>query len=106
VLGSHGQSQVIDAVIDTVFAGSLSLPPSVISSLELPWRRRGIAILADGRETVCDVFQATILWDGNPRLVAVDAVEMTALVGMSLLFGCELTMQVVERGIVTIRLLV
>ncbi len=103
VFGSHGHQQAIDVVIDTGFDGSLTLPPAVISSLGLPWRRRGVSVLADGSETVCDVYQATVVWDGIPRLVAVDAVEMVPLVGMSLLYGFELTMQVVERGAVTIK---
>ena len=106
VLGSKGQTQEINAVIDTGFDGSLTLPANVISALGLPWRRRGLSILADGSESVCDIYEATVIWDGTPRRVAVDEVEMVPLVGMSLLYGYELTMQVIEHGTVIIRPLI
>ena len=50
IRGSKGQEHEIEAVIDTGFDGSLTLPPALITALELPWRRRGRALLADGNE--------------------------------------------------------
>lgn len=38
------------------------------------------------------------MWDGNARRVSVDEVDVAPLLGMSLLYGYELTVQVVERG--------
>lgn len=46
VLGPTGQAQEIDAVIDTGFDGTLTLPSADIIALGLPWRRRGRALLA------------------------------------------------------------
>jgi predicted aspartyl protease len=68
----------------------------------LPWRRRGRALLADGTESVFDIYEATVVWDGRPRRVAVDAADIEPLVGMRLLNGYELTMQVVVGGQVRI----
>lgn len=48
VRGPTGQEREIRAVIDTGFDGSLTLPPALIATLRLPWRRRGRALLADG----------------------------------------------------------
>lgn len=106
VRGPNGQVRDIDAVIDTGFDGSLTLPPQLITSLGLPWRRRGWSILADGSESVCDIYEASVVWDGISRRVAIDAVEIVPLVGMALLYGHELTVQVVEGGSVRIRPLV
>jgi clan AA aspartic protease len=103
VRGPDGQEQDLEAVIDTGFDGSLALPSVVIAALGLPWRRRGRALLADGRETLFDIHEATIIWDGEPRRVAVDAVDASPLIGMRLLEGYELTIQVVLGGPVVVK---
>lgn len=103
VQGEEGTEQQIDAVIDTGYNGALALSLARIEELRLPWRRRGRALLADGRETIFDTYETTVLWDGQPRRIAIDAVEADPLVGMALLQGYELTMQVVKGGHVTIR---
>lgn len=100
---SIGQEQEIQAVIDTGFDGSLTLPPALIATLGLPWRRRGRALLADGNESVFDIYEATVMWDGSPRRISIDEVDIAPLVGMSLLYGYELTVQVVEDGSVLIK---
>ena len=103
IQGAQGTEQQIDAVIDTGYNGALTLPLSVIRTLGLPWRRRGRALLADGRDIIFDTYEATLLWDGQPRRVAVDAAAADPLVGMALLQGFELTMQVEDGGQVTIQ---
>ena len=100
--GPDGKEQELEAVIDTGFDGSLTAPPDVIPALGLPLRRRGRALLADGSATVFDIYEATVMWDGRPRRVSVDEVDVTPLLGMSLLYGYELRMQVVERGSVVL----
>lgn len=105
VRGSGGQEQEIEGGIDTGFDGSLSLPPTLIDALGLPWRRRGRALLADGSESVFDIYEATIMWDGAPRRIAVDAADTDPLLGMALLYNYELTVQVVEGGRVMIQAL-
>jgi len=103
VRGPNGQEQEIEAVIDTGFDGSLTLPSALITALGLPWRRRGRALLADGNESVFDIYEATVMWDGTARRVSVDEVEVMPLVGMTLLYGYELTVQIVEGGRVLLK---
>lgn len=103
VRGPAGQEQEIEAIIDTGFDGWISLPSSVIVPLGLVWRQRGRALLADGRESVFDIYEATVVWDGEARRIPVDEAETAPLVGMSLLEGCELTVQVRSGGNVIIR---
>ena len=103
IRGFRGRRQEIEAVIDTGYTGWLTLPPSVIGALNLRWRTVGRGTLADGSVSLFDVYQAKVLWDGRVRAVFVDEIDATPLVGMSLLRGSELKMQVRARGKVTIK---
>lgn len=105
VRGPVDQAQEIEAVVDTGFDGWFSLPPPMIALLGLEWRRRGRALLADGSESVFDIYEGTVVWDGRSRRVAVDEASTAPLVGMALLDGYELNVQVRSGGEVTIKLL-
>ena len=102
VSGVAGNGLGIDAIIDTGFTGHLTLPTRVIDQLALPWRSRGHAVLADGSLHVFDAYVATVLWNGQSRTVEVNAVDAQPLVGMALIRGHTLRMDVVEHGTVTI----
>ena len=67
VRGPRGQEQEIEAVVDTGYTASLSLPPWVVASLGLRWKSFGRGILADGSECLFDVYEAKIVWDGRVR---------------------------------------
>jgi clan AA aspartic protease len=105
VRGPAGQDQDIEAIIDTGFDGWLSLPSSIITQLGLMWRQRGRALLADGSESVFDIYEATVDWDGEFRRIPVDEAETVPLIGMSLLEGYELSVHVQPGGNVTVRAL-
>jgi clan AA aspartic protease len=105
VRGPAGQEQEVEAVIDTGFDGWLSLPLALIAQLGLTWHRRGRALLADGSESIFDIYEAMVVWDGRPCRVPVDEAETAPLVGMSLLDGYELTVQVRAGGNVTVKAL-
>jgi hypothetical protein len=59
--------------------------------------------LANGSEEIFDIYGVTVLWEGEPRYVEADAIDTTPLVGMSLLYGHELYVHVVEGGSVVIK---
>ena len=105
VRGPTGLEQEVEAVVDTGFDGWLSLPPTLIAQLKLQWRRRGRAQLADGSECVFDIYEGTVVWDGGMRRIAVDEASTAPLVGMALLDGYELNIQVRNGGSVTIKAL-
>jgi clan AA aspartic protease len=105
VRGPSGHEHRVEAVIDTGFNGWFSLPPELITSLDLPWRRRGRAVLADGSESVFDIYEAVVEWDGVPRRVVVDEASTAPLVGMALLDGYELNVEVRTAGRVTVGIL-
>ena len=103
VQGPAGQANEIEAVIDTGYNGLLTLPPPVITELGLPHRGYGEASLADGSVIEFDVYGVTVLWDGLPRHIEVDEADSTPLVGMRLLDGHDLNIQVVDGGSVVIQ---
>ena len=102
VCGSDGKVYTQDAIVDTGFNGWLSLPPDLIAQLNLRWKRRGRAILGDGSECIFDVYEAVVIWDENLIKIPVDEADAEPLVGMSLMEGFQLLIQVFEGGVVTI----
>ncbi|RUT00521.1 hypothetical protein DSM106972_072920 [Dulcicalothrix desertica PCC 7102] len=98
--GSNGRIDEQDAVIDTGFDGWLSLPPNIITALGLNWKRRGRALLADGSESIFDMYEATVVWDGQLLTIPIDEADSDPLVGMSLMEGYELNIQVIDGGMV------
>jgi clan AA aspartic protease len=105
VRGAHDQEAEVEAVIDTGFTGFLTLPARLIARLGLPFAGTTRAALADGSEVSMDVFEATVLWGDQDRGVVVLAAEGAALVGMALLSGYRVTLEVQDRGAVRIELL-
>jgi len=103
IRGARGRQHKVDAVLDTGFTASLTLPPAVIAGLGLPWQSVDTFTLADGSESDVDVYAAQVEWDGRLRTVLVHAADADPLLGMRLLRGYELKMLVRHRGPVTIR---
>ena len=93
-----GKNFTQDAIVDTGFNGWLSLPPDLIAQLNLKWKRRGRAVLGDGSECVFNVYEAVVVWDDTLLTIPVDEADSEPLVGMSLMEGYQLTMQVFEGG--------
>jgi clan AA aspartic protease len=103
VLGSRQQQQQeIQAVIDTGYTGFLTLPPKDITFLGLTWYARQEGILGDGNLCIFDVYEASIIWDGQTRVIEVDEAQTEPLVGMSLIEGYQLQIQGIVGGLVTI----
>lgn len=103
VQGPAGQSLEVDAAIDTGFNRYLTLPFSVVAELGLHFLTRGRVTLADGSVASFEVYEVTVLWDGQPRDVYTFASDGTPLVGMALLENHDLTIQVREGGRVVIQ---
>lgn len=102
VIGPAGAADV-SAVIDTGFTGTLTLPAAVVASLSLVWSSRSSAFLADGTESEFDIYAAELDWGGSRRSVLVSAVGTGVLLGMRLLDGHELFVEVTTGGVVEVR---
>ena len=99
---ASGGNHHVDAVIDTGFSGFLTLPSALIASLNLAWLCRQQGLLADGSVQVFDVYTATVLWDGQSRIVEAERIDAVPLVGMEMLHGFELRVKVARGGSVAI----
>ena len=102
IRGPSDPALEIEAIVDTGFTGSLTLPQSDVTRLGLVWRGRGEGLLADGTSSFFGVYEAIVLWHRQPRSISVHAVESKPLLGMTMLDGNEFAMQVVEGGEVAI----
>ena len=103
VQGPSGQRREIEAVVDTGFNGYLTLPPALASALGLSFVTTNPVLLADGGEATFDVYRATVLWDGRLRDVDAHLSDTTPLVGMRLLDGSRLSVDVADGGRVVIQ---
>ena len=101
--GPEGQTREVNAVIDTGYSGSLTLPPVLVAELGLPYVFSSKATLADDTEVGFRVHRATALWDSKPRHIETDAVGSTPLVGMALLDNHSLYVEIEDGGRVVIR---
>ena len=101
--GPEGQTREVNAVVDTGYSGSLTLPPVLVAELELPYVFSSKAALADDTEVGFRVHRVTALWDRRLRHIEADAVGSTPLIGMALLESHSLYVEVEHGGRVLIR---
>ena len=104
VVGSD-QKEKIAAVIDTGFYGFLILPSDLINRLTLQRIGNQPTFLGDGNEVDFDVYLAKVLWDGEEREVTALESDAGPLIGMSLLYGSRVILDVINDGDVSINAL-
>lgn len=100
---ANGQEHQYDSVVDTGYNGTLTLPPEEIGILGLRWHRFGHGLLADGSDSTFNVYKGVVLWDGLPVTITVDEMEAQSLTGMSLMYGFELVLPIVDGATFTLR---
>ena len=105
ILDRSGQPHTIEVLLDTGFDGHLKLTSTTIQELELSRSGYRFAELADGTVTRFMSYGSAVLWDGQPRLVTVIEADTESLLGMELLQGSRVTLDVHEGGPVTIDVL-
>ena len=98
-------TEKVEAIIDTGFTGELILPGDLIDRLGLPRIGELPITLGDGNEIDVGLYIGMVLWLGENRIVQVLRTDSRPLVGMSLLYGNRLTLDVVTDGEVTIETL-
>jgi clan AA aspartic protease len=102
LLALNRHSKTIDAVIDTGFNGFLTLPLPEIARLQFPYEGTMRVVLGNGQTVDLDMFTGTVLWKGQVREGLVLAAEGMPLVGMALLKGSRVCLEVTDGGLVTI----
>jgi clan AA aspartic protease len=106
VVGDLGKQRVVvDSIIDTGYTGFLTLPPSTIAELNLPWRGSEEGVLGDGSTQRFDVYSATVIWDGEFRTIKINESNTNSLMGVGLLYGYEVCIKTINGGMVTVKAL-
>lgn len=101
--GPRGEATEFQAVVDTGFGDWLALSRKQIEALALPFREEGRYTLANGSEAVSRVFVAEAEWFSRWRRILVAEMEGGPLLGMALLRGFFLGVEVIDGGRVEIR---
>ncbi|MCY4474367.1 MAG: clan AA aspartic protease [Chloroflexi bacterium] len=101
-IGDNGVPARVEAVVDTGFAGYLTLRQNIINELGLTQISSIRAFFADGRSAECSVYLLRLEWQGELRTVEVASLEGHPLIGMALLRGSELRMMVEDEGVIEI----
>ena len=102
VVKNGNKFKSINAVIDTGFTGFLSLPIAIITELDLSWNYRDRGTLGDGSETLFDIYDAMVIWNGQYREIEVNRAETDPLIGMSLFRSYRLQIDTIPGSLVTI----
>lgn len=102
VRGPGGVECVMDALVDSGFTSSLTVPVSAATALSLVRQSVGTATLGDGSVRQFDVYAAEVEWDGAWRPVLAWGVGNESLLGMGLLAGHQLRIEVKPGGVVEI----
>lgn len=104
--GFNGQNVTHDALIDAGFSGTLSLLPGDVATLGLFQSGIADSTLADSSTVVSTLYFASIEWDSVRVLSQVMADGDVPLIGMELLTGYNLSIDVTNGGKVEITRLV
>ena len=102
VRGPGGVEADVDAIVDSGFTSSLTLPAATVTALGLVRQSGATAVLADGSIRQFEVYAAEVEWGGVWRTVLVSAVGSEPLLGMRLMAGHVLNIEVVPGGMVKI----
>ncbi|MGV0026128.1 clan AA aspartic protease [Phormidesmis priestleyi] len=92
----------IECVVDTGFEGFLTLPPSLVADLGLPYIVEITANLADDSTVATNVHEATIVWNGIQRQIVVLGMGRRPLIGTALLEDYHLSIDFCEGGTVLV----
>lgn len=101
--GSTERTIEIDAIIDTGFTDYITVSSDLVDRLALRFRESMAYELANGDLDVFDLYEGRVLWDGLWREVIISRADGGSLVGMALMQGCHLSVDVIDGGRVEIR---
>jgi clan AA aspartic protease len=98
VRGAEGRIKTFQVVIDTGFSDWLTLSRADIESLSLRPREQGRYLLADGSETTTRLYTAEVEWFGRWRRIIVVELDGGPLLGMAMMRGYHLGIDVIDDG--------
>ena len=102
LMGPTGVPASVEAIVDTGFSGSISLPQSIIDQLDLRHIGSRGGLMADGSTIMFQLYEVEIDRQGDVRTAEVVSTDGHPLIGMVPLQGSELRMMVEDAGVIEI----
>ena len=97
--GAGGKpDKTLDVLIDTGFDGALSLPPALIAELGLPYSRQVSSLTFSGEPVEFPSHDAIVVLGTYQQGVACLGADIPPLVGMGLLDGFDLFIEIKDNG--------
>ncbi len=100
--GPSGIETAIETIVDSGFTAALTLPMANVTALNLTRNSGSEAVMADGSVRQFDIYAAEVWWGNGWQSVMVSAVGYESLLGMRLLAGHQLRVDVIAGGVVEI----
>ncbi len=99
---ANNETTDVAVMVDTGYEGNLALPLSLVERLaRVPLGTTQLRMV-DGTVVSVDQYVVGVEWFGHRRMIAVEAIGDQPLLGMSLLRGHRLTIDVTPAGPVTV----
>jgi clan AA aspartic protease len=98
VIAPDDQERQVDVVLDTGFNGYLTLPRRIVQDLRFPLAGNRRVTLGNGATVVLDMYVGRVRWHGHEREILILQADGGAVVGMALLDGSRVTLDVVDEG--------
>lgn len=92
----------VEFLVDTGFDGDLSLPPPLLARIDGPVVSYARVVMADGSRRRIPAYEVEVEWDGERRVVEAVALDGQPLLGVVLMGGCNLQVEMFEGGEVSI----
>jgi clan AA aspartic protease len=102
VRGPSGAEIELEFVLDTGFAGFVTIAPRTVAALGLHYDHDTPARLADGSRVMLATYDASVLWEGEERVVEVLAADGPLLLGTAMLADHTISIRFTDGGLVTI----
>ena len=102
VLDHRDVAHEIDFILDAGFSGYMSLPPDTVRRLGLARSGQREVVVADGSRHTVDVYAANTSVNRKSRVAIALQLNAPPLVGMRLLAGCTLSIDVSVGGSVVV----
>ena len=101
-LQGHEGPVNIEFIVDTAFEGDLALPLSVLNRIQTTFDGDRRVRLADGTFRRRPHFEVSIEWEGEERLAEVVLMENEPLLGVELMEGYLLQVEITDGGEVSL----
>jgi clan AA aspartic protease len=101
-LPGHEGPVNIEFIVDTAFEGDLALPLAVLNRVQATFNHDRLIRLADGTFRPRPHFEVSIEWEGEERLAEVVLMDNEPLLGVELMAGYLLQVELEDGGEVSL----